>query len=264
MVWVSGISRKGRSLPILYRGNFKVSVPDNLSRKVFAMDRAIAIKRAQPGGTNRDVPGFDQTSTYFIKDIDRVIKEGNSLNELQWMMSEISSHYLWPCSSLGIFYRKHETEPFKMIEAPFENVIQITAGDLAIGVNNSVTENILKSGKATYIPDTKFERLTQVVQLPENTLSMINSNQSFEGESVDVNANKWDFSSIRKNIGPHSGCMFMMPLQLNKEKIGLFAVGYEKTYFWGNLLPIKEIQYHCLIGDALKLALGNLLFPAKR
>jgi hypothetical protein len=250
--------RKERSLPILYRGNFKVSVSENLSRKVFAIDRA------KPGGTNRELPRFNQTAAYFIRDIGRITREGSSFAELQWIMEQISSHYLWPCTSLGIFYRKYDTEAFKMIDAPLENIQQITAGDLAIGVKNSVTEHILRTGRATYIPDTEFDRLTQVVQLPENTLGLIRADRPFEADSLDVKENGWEFSSIIKNISPHAGCMFMMPLILDTEKIGLFAIGYERTYFWGNLLNIKEIQYHYLMGDALKLALGNLLFPVQK
>lgn len=261
---LTGRFREGKSLPSPYIGKFKVSVPDSLSRKAFAIDRE------KPGGTNMPLPGFSQTSAYFIKDISRVTKEGDSLQELQWMMGQISSHYLWPCTSLGIFYRKYDTEAFTMVEAPFmeesplKNIKQITASDLAIGVNNSVTENILRTGRATYIPDTKFERITQIVQLPENALELSRSGEPFAGDSLNAVEMKWDISSISKNIGPHSGCMFLMPLQLNTEKIGLFAIGYEYSYLWGNLLPMGEILRLYIMGDALKLALGNLLFPVKK
>lgn len=268
MAWVSGTLRKERFLPIFYRGNyrgnFKVSLPKELSRKVFAMDRDFAIKTAKPGGTNREVPHFNQLTVHFANDLTRISKEATSLNELQWIAGQMSSNYFWPCTSLGIFYRKYENEAFKIIDAPPENVIQITAKDLAIGVNNSVTENILRTGRATYIPDTKFERITQVTQLPLNMKELLESKQPIASDNVDVREKNWDFSSIRESISPHSGCMFMMPLQLETGKIGLFAVGYEKTYFWGNLLNMIEIQYQYLLGDALKLALGNLLFPAKK
>jgi hypothetical protein len=246
-----------KTLPAFFIGKFKVSVPENLSRKVFA------IEASKPGGTNREVPCFSQTTLHFTKDLDRIKKEGDNLKELQWMTGEMVSHYFWSPTSMGIFYRKYENVPFDMIDAPLENIKQITAQELAIGVNNSVTENILKTGRATYIPDTKFEQLSQVVQLPDNTLDLIRSNQVFEGDSIDVKAQGWDLSSIKNNIYPPSRCLFIMPLRSDNSNMGILAVGYEYIFYWGNLLPIKELRLHYLLGDTLKLALGNLLFPPK-
>lgn len=244
-------------MPAFFTGKFKASVPADLSRRSFARDAS------KPGGTNREVPYFNQTTLHFTKDLDRIIKEGDNLKELQWMTGEMVSHYFWPPTSMGIFYRKYENMPFDMIDAPLENIKQITAQELAIGVKNSVTENILKTGRATYIPDTKFEDLSQIVQLPDNTLDLIRSNQVFEGDSIDVKAQGWDFSSIKDNIYPLSRCLFLMPLRQDSSNMGIFAVGYGK-YYWGNLLPINELRMQYLLGDALRLSLLNILFPAKK
>lgn len=248
----------GKTLPAFFIGKFKASIPENLSRKVFALEAS------RPGGANRKVPNFNQTSAYFTKDIERVVKEGNDIQDLQWMMGQISSHYLWPCASLGIFYRKYGTEPLKMVEAPLENIRQLTADDLALGVNNSVIENIIKTGRATYIPDTAFDKISEIVQMPDDTLELIKSNRLFDGIKIDVKAKGWDITKLRDSVNPQTRCLFTMPLKLNDTNIGLFAVGYEYIYFWGNLLPMKELGYHYLMGDALKLALGNLLFPVKK
>ena len=247
-----------KGMPTPFIGKFKVSVPANLSRKVFALDAS------KPGGTNREVPVFNQTSVHFTKDLERIVKEGDNLKELQWMAGEMVSNYFWPPTSIGIFYRKYENVPFEVIDAPLENVKEITAKDLAIGVKNSVTENVLKTGRATYIPDTKFDQLSQVVQLPDNALDLIRSNQVFEGDSIDVKAQGWDISAIKNNIFPPSRCLFLMPLRSDGSNIGIFAVGYEYLYYWGNLLPMKEIRLQYLLGDAVRLSMLNILFQSKK
>jgi len=247
-----------KTMPSYFTGKFKVSVPENLSRKIYA------IESSKPGGTNKELPTFNQSMVYFTKDLGRVIKESNNFEELQWTMGQISSHYFWPPTSLSIFQRKSDAEPFRMIDAPLENIKQITAADLAIGVKNSLTENILASGRGVYVPDTSFESFAEILQYPDNMMKLMSLNQDFDGIPIDVKAKGWNVSTLKENINPHSRCMFLFPLELNYSKIGLFAIGYEYLRYWGNIMPSGDIGLHYLMADTLKLAVGNLLFPVKK
>jgi len=261
-VGFNGIMRSStigiKNMPSFFKGKFRVSVPANLSRKIYA------IESSKPGGTKMELPLLNQSMIYFTKDLDRVIKEGSNYEELQWMTGQISSHYFWPPTSLGIFYRKSDVEPFKMIVAPLENIKQITAADLAIGVENSLAENVLASGKGAYVPDTSFEAYAEILQYPDNMIELIRLNQDFNGILIDVKAKGWKVSTLKENINPHSKCMFLFPLELNYSKIGLFAIGYEYLRYWGNFMPYSDIGLHYLMADTLKLATGNLLFPAEK
>jgi len=245
-------------LPAFFIGKFKVSVPENLSRKVFA------IESLKPGRNKKELPTFDQSMVYFTKDLNKVIKESSNYEELQWMMGQISSHYFWPPTSLGIFYKKLDIEPLRMIDAPLENIKQITAADLAIGVKNSLTENVLASGRGAYVPDTSFKNYTEILQYPDNMIKLIGSNQDFDGIPIDVKVKGWNVSTLKENINPHSKCLFLFPLELNYSKIGLFAIGYEYLRYWGNLMPSRDIGLHYLMANTIELAMGNLLFPANK
>jgi hypothetical protein len=241
-----------------YVKKFNVSLPNELSRKIFA------IEREQQGGAKRECPQFHQTTVnYLMKDLERIYLESNSIQDLQGISYEMVSHYFWPPSSLGIFYRNRRSEPLQAIEGlHIDGVRQITASDLAFGVKRSAAEHIIKDNKATYIPDTHLTDFTHMVQMPDNAMDLINGHQGFKGESKDILKIGWDFSSISRNLSAHSRCLFMMPFQVEKEKIGFFAVGFDGL-MWGNLLPMQETMYQYLLGDSLKIALAKFVYPLK-
>lgn len=246
-----------KNIPVVpYVGRFKVSLTAELSRKGFF------IETQQPGETHRECPGFDQTTyNYFRKDLTRIYLESNNFQELQWIAGEMVSHYFWPPSSLGIFYRYRNSKPLKAIEAPLEGVRQIMAGDLALGKKQSAAEHIIKDNKATYIPDTQITDYLHLWQMPDNPIEHIHSRE-FSGEKRDILKMGWDFSSISKNLSSHSQCMFVMPFKVYKDSIGFFAVGFDGL-FWGNFLPMQEIKYLHLLADDLKDSLAKLVLLSK-
>jgi hypothetical protein len=261
-----GLFRIGRKehMPALkpqspYVGKFKVSLPKELSRKEFF------IERQQPGGTDRDCPIFDQTTAaYFKKDLDRIYSESNNLQELQWIANEMFSHYFWPPSSLGIFYRNGGKGPLHTIEAPLEGVRQINVSDLTFGSRHSLTEHIIKDNRATYIPDTSFRdyvHILQIYDVPKDEQGLIEPGQVLKGENIAILKTGWDISSIIKKISPYSRCMFMMPFHVEKERIGFLAVGFGRL-LWekGSYLPIKETFDQYFLGDYLKMALANFVY----
>lgn len=240
-----------------YVKKFNVSLPPELSRKVFS------IEREQQGGTNRECPRFDQTTVnYFLKDLERIFLESNSIQDLHGIAYEMVSHYFWPPSSLGLFYRNRRSEPLQAIELHIEGVKQITVSDLGFGIGKSAAEHIIKGGRATYIPDTKLTDYIHMVQMPKDAGELISAGKSIKGDSREILKTGWDFSFITGNISPHSRCMFMMPLEVDNEKIGFFAAGFDGL-FWGNLLPMQETMYQYLLGDSLRLALAKFVFPLK-
>ena len=238
-----------------YVGKFKVSLPKELSRKEFF------IERQQPGGADRECPKFDRPT--FMKDLERVFLESNEIRDVQWIANEMFSHYFWPPSSIGIFYRSRKNEHLQAIEAPLEGVGQITADDLGLEAKNSLTAHIIKDNRATYIPDTRFEdylHIDQILEVSNNENEPIDAAWKLKGVSIEISKTGWDISSIIKKIGPHSRCLFMMPFQVGNEKTGFLAVGYGRL-LWErrSYLPIEETFDQYRLGYYLNMALAKFV-----
>lgn len=235
-----------------YTGSFKVSLPEKLSRVAYVANKDMNARK----------PQFTQTSENFANDLKRLPFDAKTLEEIKWAALQMSQHYVWPASSMEIFHRSSDSAPFKTVDAQMPGTVPVSASELGLGEENGVAERILRSGRAVYIPDTSFTQINEVILFPVDALQLILESREFEGEKLDPRKEGWEVDAFAKAVNKHSRSMFIMPLSLSDTTIGLFVLGNRMIYFFGEYTSFDELQLEYLIGDSVKLALGNLQFPS--
>jgi len=238
----------GKVMVSLPQGTFIVSVPEGLSKM------------------GKGQHSFQKQ--YFDKDIKRLSREITSLQELDIAALLISSHYIGRCSSFCIIHQRPEHAELQEGDISLgKDIRRFEKADLGIGLENGFVANVIASGKATYVPDTRFEKHKGVFQLPADAGRFIRFDMPVKMDEVtDVQRKGWDVSALRDRIAPHSRSLFLMPIFMNRTLIGILAVGYEADSRFPLDNPFGQRDIECLweIGDSVGSALQKMLYPRKK